>query len=367
MSTKMSKDYYKILGIEKNASTEEIKKAYKNLAKKYHPDINKEKGATEKFKEINEAAAVLGDPEKRTKYDQFGTADFGQGQGFEGFDFRNFAGGDFEDIFENVFSGFGFSGFGRQRSRASKGRDLATQTEITLEESSKGTTKTISIRKLEKCEKCQGKGGDRLSNCETCHGSGTVKHARRTPFGVFATTTTCNQCKGSGETFDNTCNECSGEGRVQQSKKIEVKIPPGVENEMQLRVQGEGEAGERGARAGDLYVQVFVKRHEIFERKGQDLRLKLEIPFAIACLGGEIEVPTLEGKTKIKVNSGTKSGTVLRLKGKGMPDVHDPDDIGDELIKVSIKVPQKITKKQAELLSEFEGIDKEKKKMWGIF
>ncbi len=366
----MSKDYYKTLGVEKNASQDEIKKAYKNLAKKYHPDINKESGATDKFKEINEAAAVLGDQQKRQQYDQFGTADFGQGQGqshgFEGFDFRNFTGGggDFDDLFDNVFEGFGFSGFGRQRSRASKGRDIAAEVQVSLEEVLTGTTRTISMRKLSVCKKCEGKGGEGMAACETCKGTGAVKHARRTPFGTFATTTSCNNCGGNGESFENVCNECSGEGRTLQTNKIDVKIPPGVEEEMQLRVSGEGESGERGGRAGDLFVVVHVKSHNNFERDENDIRIKLTMPFAIACLGGEIEIPTLQGTAKLRVPQGTQSGTVLRMKGKGLPNVHHQESFGDELVEVSIKVPEKISKKQVELLKEFEGLDKDKKKGW---
>lgn len=367
----MSKDYYKTLGVEKNASQDEIKKAYKNLAKKYHPDINKESGSTEKFKEINEAASVLGDQQKRQQYDQFGTADFGQNQGqsqgFEGFDFRNFAGGgNFDDLFENIFEGFGFSGFGRQKNRASRGRDIAAEVQVSLEEVLSGATRMISMKKLTTCKKCEGKGGEELTTCETCRGTGAVKQTRRTPFGTFATTTSCNKCNGSGESFENICNECSGEGRTIQTSKLDVKIPPGVEEEMQLRVSGEGESGERNGRAGDLFVIVHIKPHENFEREENDLHLKLSIPFAIATLGGEIEIPTIQGTSKLKIPQGTQSGTTLRMRGKGLPNVHHQENFGDELVNISIKVPEKLSKKQIELLKEFEGLDKEKKK-WGIF
>ncbi len=348
----MAKDYYKTLGVDKNASQEEIKKAYKNLAKKYHPDLNKESGATEKFKEINEAAAVLGDQQKRQQYDQFGTADFNQGQGFSGFDFSNMGGFDFDDIFDNLFSGFGFN-TERRRRTPQHGRDVLANVEVTLEEVASGTTRDVKMKKLELCKECKGKGGSDVTECEGCHGSGTAKHTRRTPFGIIQTTSTCHRCKGTGELFEDVCSACDGEGRIQEVKTVEVKIPPGVEDGMRLRVQGEGEAGERGSRSGDLYIEVSVKIHDIFERQENNLFIEVPLAFTIACVGGEIEVPTLEGKSTLKIPLGTQNGTVFRIKGKGLPSIRG-SGVGDEHVKVVIEIPKKLSKKQIELLKEFE-------------
>ena len=347
----MAKDYYKVLGVDKNASQDDIKRAYKNLAKKYHPDLNKDSGATEKFKEINEAAAVLGDQQKRQHYDQFGNADFNQGQGFSGFDFSNM-GFDFDDIFDNLFSGFGFN-TGRKRRTTQSGRDLLASVDITLEEVAKGTTREIKTKKLETCKECKGKGGSGATDCDECNGKGVAKQTRRTPFGLIQTTTTCHNCKGTGEIFEDVCSNCDGEGRVEEVSTIEVKIPAGVEDGMRLRVQGSGEAGERGSRAGDLYVEVNVNPHNTFERQENNLFIEVSLSFVTACIGGEIEVPTLEGKTILKISQGTQNGTVFRIKGKGLPSIRGAGN-GDEHVKVIIDIPKKISKKQTELLKDFE-------------
>ena len=296
----MSKDYYKILGVEKNASGDDIKRAYKKLAKQYHPDINKDANASEKFKEINEAASVIGNPEKRQHYDKFGTADnAGFDQGF-GFDPGNFSGNfDFDDVFENLFSGFGFNTGRGRKSAHQRGRDLGYETEISLEEVFSGVTKKVEFDKFDACEKCGGKGakkGSGLIKCEHCDGQGIVRQARRTPFGVFATTSTCSHCQGTGEMIKEVCNECGGKGRIKVSKTVSIKIPAGIEDGNKLRVQGEGEAGERGGNSGDLYVTVYVKEHDVFARDGCDLSLDAQINFVQAALGAEIEVPTIEGK-----------------------------------------------------------------------
>ena len=366
----LSKDYYKILGVKKEATKEEIKKAYKKLAKKYHPDLNKDPSAAEKFKEVNEAAAVLADPQKRQQYDQFGTADFGQGAG--GFDFRDFAsqGFDFENIFENIFSGMGFGGFGggrRQRSR--RGRDLLFDLTITLEEAAKGTKKKIEIDKLVECEKCKGTGaekGSSMKTCEECNGTGVSRQTRRTPFGVFQTQTTCRQCQGRGEYIEDPCPECQGQGRHEKEVEIEVKVPAGVAEGTQLRVKGEGEAGFQGSAAGDLYLRIHIKPHKIFERQGRELYIKAPLQFTTACLGGELEVPTLDGKTKIKIPAGTQSGVIFRIKDKGMPDLHGYGK-GGLNVEVYIDVPKKLTKKQKEALKSFDKDTKKKKKWWPSF
>ncbi len=354
----MSKDYYKILGVEKGASIEEIKSAYKKLAKKYHPDINKEASAGDKFKEINEAAAVLGDPDKRAQYDQFGTAGFNSQQ-FSGFDFRDFAGNmNFEDIFENLFSGFGFRG-GR---RGKPGRDLVAEVDVKLEEVAKGTTREIEMQRMIQCEKCDGKGGSDFVQCSTCQGQGMVRHARRTPFGVFATTSACNKCKGTGEIPEKVCKECDGEGRIVSNEPVKVKIPAGIHDGMRLRVGGAGEAGAEGAQAGDLYVMVHVLEDKRFVREENDLIAEQPISFTTACTGGEIIVETLEGKKKIEIKPGTQNNSEKRLEGDGLPDLRGGH--GDFVIKLSVEVPKKISKKQKELLEEFE---KEGKKKWGLF
>ncbi len=359
----MSKDYYKILGVSKNASQEEIKKAYKQLAKKYHPDVNKESDATEKFKEINEAAAVLGNPESREKYNKFGTAD--GHQDFGGFNYQDFSGANFDDIFDSLFSGFGFGG--RRKRGVSRGRDLATEVEVTLKETAEDSTRKIPVDKLTTCSECHGSGGasEGVQTCEHCQGQGSVRQARQTAFGVFATTTTCKHCQGAGEVIRHPCKKCQGEGRVEEEKTIEIKIPAGIENGMRLRIAGEGEAGMRHGTAGDLYVTVYVQEDEQFHREGTDLYVDVAIPFALACIGGEYEVPTLEGTATLTISAGTQGGTVFRVKDKGLPDIHGGHQ-GSLYVKTQIAVPKKLTKKQKEALIEFaEGM--EKKKGWFSF
>lgn len=347
----MSKDYYSILGVDKNASQEDIKKAYKTLAKKFHPDINKDASASDKFKEINEAAAVLGDPEKRKQYDQFGSA--GPGQNFSGFDFRDFAGADvnFEDIFDSLFSGFGFGG--KQGRRRAQGRDLAAEIEVSLEEVAKGAERELHLQRQTSCEKCDGKGGFDFVTCETCKGQGSVRHARRTPFGVFATTAQCGKCHGTGETPEKVCSECEGEGRIVTRKPITVKVPPGIEDGMRLHFQGEGESAGRNGEAGDLYVIVHVAEDGRFVREGSDLRVVLLVSFVTACIGGEVEVETIDGKTKLEIPQGTQPGEEIRLEGEGLPQLRSRHK-GDLIVQVQVEIPSKVSKHQVELLKEFE-------------
>ncbi|MBC8500576.1 MAG: molecular chaperone DnaJ [Nanoarchaeota archaeon] len=355
----MGKDYYKILGVDRNASKKEIKKAYKGLAKKYHPDLNKEEGATEKFKEINEAAAILGDDEKRRQYDQFGSDSFKHGAGPSGFNFSDFDfssfGGDFGDIFDHlgdIFGGsFGFGTGGRRRSSKRRGADLRADVEITLDEAYTGTKKTLKIRKNEACDKCDGKGGSGLEQCSTCHGTGYVRDSKRTPFGIFQTTSTCRACGGSGETISNVCSNCDGSGTVRKEKKLEIDVPEGIEHGSHLRLSGEGEAGYRGGSTGDLFVVVHVNEHDVFERDGNDILLEVPISIIQAALGATIEVPTLEGKAKLKIPSGTQSGTVFKMKDKGMPFLHSYGS-GDQLVKVVVKTPENLTRKQEKAMKE---------------
>lgn len=353
----MAKDYYGILGVGRNATKEEIKKAYKNLAKRYHPDLNKEEGSAEKFKEISEAAAVLADDEKRSQYDRFGTTADQFGQGFQGFDFSDFMrGSDFGFDFDSIFESFFGGGFGRQRRGPSRGSDLRYDLEITLEEAYRGTTKNITIPRLEKCGKCNGLGAEKesdIANCPDCNGTGVIRRTQRTPFGILATTTTCRKCHGNGSYIKNPCSECNGKGTVKKTRKIEIKVPAGAEEGTNLRIRGEGEAGEKGAETGDLYVIIHAAEHDAFERHGDDIYTKVPIPFAVAALGGEVEVPTLDGKAKLKVPAGTQSNTIFRMKGKGIPYLHGHGQ-GNENVEVIVEVPKKLTKKQKELLKEFD-------------
>lgn len=354
----MDKDYYDTLGVEKGASKDEIKKAYKKLAKKYHPDkyqdTTEKKQAEEKFKEINEAAAVLGDEQKRTQYNQFGKSG-------AGFDFRDFGGFnnfgadfDFGDIFDMFFGGSG--GFTRGRRHSYRGSDLRFNIELSLEDVAEGVQKTIMLPRLEKCHECNGSGAKNSSDiitCVSCHGSGRVTRSRRTPFGIFQTTTTCSECNGEGKTIKNLCNICSGNGRIKKNSKIKINIPAGVEHGTRLRITGEGEAAPRNGEPGDLYVVVFVKEHEYFIRDGDDLYVDVPISFTQASLGDVVEVATLDGKTKLKIPSGTQTDTIFRLKNKGIPHLNGYGS-GDQKIRVTVQVPKRLNKKQTTLLREFE-------------
>ena len=350
------KDYYRILGVPKNATKEEVKAAYKKLAKQYHPDLNKNPDAAEKFKEINEAAAVLGDEQKKAQYDQFGTAGEQFQSGFSGFDFSDFMsdiggfGMDFDSIFENFF------GRGQRTRRRQRGSDLRYDMEIELEDAAFGANKTINIPRLEECEKCNGTGAESKSDivtCDECNGKGVTTRTQRTPFGLFSTTTACRKCQGQGKYIKNECNECSGKGVIRKTRKIEIKIPKGAVDGTNLRIQGEGEAGEKGMASGDLYIVIHVKPHKIFERQGNNIYVKVPVSFSTTALGGEIEVPTLKGKANLKIPAGTQSNTVFRMKGLGIPELQS-HHAGDENVEVYITVPEKLTKKQKELLHEFE-------------
>lgn len=359
----MAKDYYETLGVPRSASKADIKKAYLRLAKKYHPDLNKEKDASEKFKEVNEAASVLGDDKKRGQYDAFGTTASGSGAGASGFDFSDFSnfsnfGFDFGNIFDRFFS-HGMGSFGRQR-RQSRGSDLHYDLEIDLEDAASGAGKSIHIPRLERCSRCSGSGAERESDiqkCEACNGHGVVQQTQRTAFGTFTSATTCGRCRGTGQFIKNECSLCDGEGRVEKSRTIEVKIPAGVDTGNALRIAGQGEAGEKGAQAGDLYITVHVKQHQIFTRSGNDIEVEVPISFSAAALGGEVEVPTLEGTATLKIPEGTQSNTVFAMRGKGIPDV-DTGSRGSENVRVIVKVPAKLSKKQKELLKEFAAEEK---------
>ncbi len=354
----MARDYYEILGVPRSASKAEIKKAYLRLAKKYHPDLNKDKDATEKFKEVNEAASVLGDDKKREQYDRFGTTASGSGAGASGFDFSDFSnfsnfGFDFGDIFDSVFSQ-GMGGFGRQR-RQSRGADLNYDLEIDLEDVASGASRNIQIPRLERCTKCNGSGAEHESDirkCEACNGHGIVRQTQRIAFGTFTTTGVCGKCRGTGQFIRNECSLCDGEGRIEKSRTIEVRIPAGVDTGNTLRISGQGEAGEKSAPAGDLFITVHVRQHKIFTRNGNDIEAGVTISFSAASLGGEVEVPTLEGTATLKIPEGTQSGTVFAMRGKGIPDI-DTGRRGSENVRVVVEVPTRLSGRQKELLKDF--------------
>ena len=347
-------DYYDELGVSKNASKEEIKKAYKKLAKKHHPDINKEEGSADKFKKINEAANVLLDENKRSNYDQFGSSGGPQGfggggaqGGFDGF-------GGFEDIFDSVFGGNPFGGGQSRRSQG--GSDLLYELEITLKEAAFGIKKKISVSKQATCKTCTGKGYEKESdaqNCGMCHGSGRVVKQQRTPFGVFQSQATCPTCRGQGVEIKNACSSCDGSGKNHETKKIEIAVPAGIASGQRLRVQNEGEAGERGAPNGDLYVEVRVADDDVFERDGNDVITTIRISYAQAALGDDISVPTLSGKAKLTIPSGTQGGTLFKMKNKGIPNLQGFGH-GDQYVRVEVDIPTKLSKKQKELLQEFD-------------
>ncbi len=361
----MAKDYYETLGVEKDASIDDIKRAYKKLAKKYHPDLNKSDPSAEtKFKEVNEAASVLTNEKKKEQYDRYGSAGMDGASGPEGYDFSGFQGGayDFGDVFDSFFGG----SMGRRRGPR-RGNDLMTDATLTLEEAASGTTRQVHLKKLSACADCKGRGSkhpDDIDACSNCQGTGVVRSVKRTPFGMFQSQTPCRKCAGAGSSLRNPCPSCDGEGRLVSSQKIEVKIPAGVETGMRLRVAGEGEAGEKGAAPGDLYVEVNVREHDYFTRDGSDLRIEIPVSFATAALGGEVEVPTLDGKSTIKIPSGTQPETVMAIRGKGIPHLNGYGR-GDLHVVVKVEVPTKLSKKQADLLREFEtGSPPPKKKGW---
>jgi molecular chaperone DnaJ len=349
------KDYYEILGVSRDASPEEIKKAFRKLARKYHPDVNpNNKEIEEKFKEVNEAFSVLSDPEKRSQYDQFGHAAFA-GKPFEGF--KGFS---FEDLFSDFGFGDIFDIFSEFRERGARrypeaGADLKYDLTITLEDAFNGLVKRINIPRFEDCENCNGSGiepGTHPKKCSRCDGSGEIKEVKRFGFTQFVNITTCRKCNGSGKIIENPCPECEGIGKVKRMKTIKIKIPRGVEDGSHLRISGGGEPGVNGGPSGDLYVIIHISPHNIFERYENDLFCKTTISLTQACLGCEIEVPTLKGKAKIKIPPGTESHTIFRLKGQGMPYLHGHGR-GDQLVKVVIDIPKKLNKKQRELLKEF--------------
>ena len=362
------RDYYEVLGIEKGAGEDEIKSAFRKMAMKYHPDRNPgDKEAEEKFKEVNEAYSVLSDPDKKAKYDQFGfagvdpSAGFGGGQGFGGF-------GGFEDIF-NMFTG-GFGG-GRNYNGPRDGADIQKRMSVDFDEAVFGCKKTIKLTKYCSCDACNGSGakaGTGKHTCPECNGRGSVRFVQNTMFGQMASTRTCEKCKGTGQIIDDPCPTCGGDGKVKKTVSIDVKIPAGVDNNSVITLRGQGEPGSNGGAAGDLYIVLTVGTHPVFKRQGDDLWLSVPITFTQAALGDEITVPGLNGKLSCKVPAGTQPGTVLRLKGKGVPNVNTQRP-GDIYVEVNLEVPTKLTSEQKEYIRKF-GETKpadgsyEKKKTW---
>jgi molecular chaperone DnaJ len=369
----MARDYYEILGVAKNASPDEIKRAYRRLAREYHPDKG---GDEKKFKEINEAYQVLSDPQKRSQYDQYGQTfeQARQGGGFSGFngyrDFSSFADafdffnqarqgeganeqdyGNFSDIFSDIFGGGRRSRGGRSRNR---GQDIGVDAEITLQEAFSGVTKDFNIYKTVSCPKCKGSGaepGSSIKECPRCKGSGQVQETRRAAFFSFSQVRTCPECRGSGRKAEKNCSQCGGDGRVKDYKAISVRIPPGVDDGQVISLKGQGEAGAQGSPAGDLYLTVRLKPHKIFTRRGDEIFFELEISFTQAVFGDKIEIPTLSGAVELKIPEGTESGTIIRLKGKGMPRLGARGS-GDMLVKVKIKTPKNLSRKQKDLFDK---------------
>ncbi|HJH32535.1 MAG TPA: molecular chaperone DnaJ [Methanosarcinaceae archaeon] len=359
MSTK--RDYYEILGVSKDVPEAELKKVYRKLAMKYHPDRNKEADAEEKFKEISEAYAVLSDTDKRSEYDRFGHAGIDGHYSTEDI-FRNADfGGGVGDIFDMFFGGGGGfrSGGGRHRRQGPvRGSDLRYDLSITLKDAAFGTETKINVPRAENCDTCGGSGakkGTDPKNCPTCQGSGQTNRVQNTPFGRFMTTATCNVCHGKGQIIESPCPACKGSGKIKKVRKISVKIPAGADNGMRLKVRGEGEAGSPGAPPGDLYVVIHVKPHDKFERVGDDIVCEIPISFTQAALGANVMVNTLHGKVKMHVPKGTQTGSIFRLKGKGISHLHGHGQ-GDQHVRVFIKTPTKLTSEQKRLLEEFDKI-----------
>lgn len=362
MTTK--RDYYEILGVKKNASLDDIKKAYRSLALQYHPDrvpADKKKEAEEKFKEISEAYAVLSDSQKRALYDQYGhagvdqrytTEDIFRSADFSSI-FEDLSGFGFgENIFKSIFGDVGFDLFGggtRRTQRGRRGRDLEFETEITLDEVNNGAEKILNVPRYELCETCGGSGekpGSKKNTCSQCRGRGQITVSS----GFFHLTQTCPQCRGQGKIVTAYCLKCNGQGRIRVTRKIHVKIPAGIEHGSHLRIKGEGEEGQTGK--GDLYVLVSVAPHPIFDRHGQDILCEISIPMTKAILGGEAKVPTLNGSVEMKIPKGTQSAKVFRLRSKGLPSIHSSSR-GDQLVKINVLIPENLSKEEEQLIEQF--------------
>lgn len=358
------KDYYEVLGVDRSASEADIKKAYRKLAKKYHPDMNKEEGAAEKFKEVNEAYEVLGDPKKRQQYDQFGHAAFEQGAGFNA---GGFDAGDFSDIFSSFFgggAGGGFSGFdfgGGARNSSNqprKGQDRIMSMTISFMEAVKGTTKEVKVSYDEVCSACKGTGaenGTAFETCPTCNGSGYVMSQHQTPIGVVQSRNVCPDCHGTGKKIKTVCDKCGGKGYERKNVKLDVKIPAGINDGQHIRIQGKGERGVNGGPNGDLYIEIHVQNHTHFKRDGYDIGIEVPISSLDATLGTTIDVPTVYGDVSLKIPAGTQPGTKFRLKGKG---IQTARATGDEYVLVNVEIPKKLSKEEKDLYEKIRSNDK---------
>lgn len=355
------KDYYEVLGVSKGASQDEIKSAFRKLAKKYHPDVSKEENAEAKFKEAQEAYAVLSDDTKRKQYDQFGHAAFTNGggasgggfSGFSGFDFGDF---DYSDIFDNLFGGMG--GRTTRGKRAARGNDVLKRINLSFMEAINGAKKEINIDVLEKCKECDGKGGFHEETCDMCHGSGTTQSEQRTMFGTFITKTTCPKCGGDGRKFKESCSSCGGKGRVKSKKTITVDVPKGVDTGVRQRISGKGEAGVNGGPNGDLYIEYSVSKHDFFVRDGDDIYLEVPITLTEAILGCKKEIRTLYGNIKLNVEAGCDSGKTERIKGKGVNSEVNRRK-GDMYVVYKVITPKKLTKEQKQIIDELDNTNLE--------
>lgn len=356
------RDYYEVLGVSKGASDDEIKKAFRKLAKQYHPDLHPDdKECEAKFKEINEAYEVLSDPDKKAKYDQFGHAGVdpnygaGQGGGFGGF--SGFGGfGDMDDILNSFFGGFGGGNRSSNPNAPRRGGDIEASIAIDFMEACTGKKATVRINRLESCPECHGTGaaaGTSPKTCPDCHGTGQVRVSQRTPFGNIASTSRCSRCSGTGKIVETPCRTCSGKGQVRKSSTREIEIPAGVDDGQTLRVQGGGHAGINGGQSGDLHVHVTVRPDPIFERDGYDVWTDIPLTYTQATLGAEIVVPTVDGKVKYNVPEGTQTNTVFRLRGKGIKKLYRFDR-GDHYVRVNVEIPKNLTKEQKNLLKKFD-------------
>ena len=347
------RDYYEVLGISKTSSEAEIKSAFRKLAKEFHPDVSKDPKAEEKFKELQEAYAILSDQTKRGQYDQFGHDAFsgnaGGGSGGAGFDFNGF---DFGDIFSDIFgSSFGFGGGGNHSNRARKGQDVAMRMHLSFEEAAFGTEETINLDVDEECSACHGLGGTGEKRCDRCHGSGSITAEQRTILGTYVTKTTCPTCNGKGHTYESTCSKCRGKGRIKANKEIVVKVPAGVDEDSQLRLTAKGEAGLNGGPNGDVYIQFSIDKHPLFERDEDDIHLELPVTVVEAIIGTKKEIPTLYGPVILTIPSGTQSGARLLLRDKGIANVSNKRK-GNMYVTVNVVIPDKLDRKQKDLINQ---------------
>jgi len=351
------RDYYEVLGLQKGASEDEIKKAYRKLAKQYHPDVNPgDKQAEERFKEVNEAYEVLSDPQKRQRYDAYGHAgvdpNFGAGQGGWSGGFGGFDDFDLGSIFESFFGGGTTTS---RRNAPTRGESVRASVILSFEEAAFGCEKEISVNRIENCPECDGSGAEKgtsADTCSTCHGTGQVRTSRRTPLGMVSTTAVCSDCHGSGKIIKNPCHTCHGAGTVHKHRNIKIKIPAGIDEGQTISLRNEGNAGRNGGPAGDLLVTISVRPHPIFTRDGTTVICEMPITFVQAVLGAELEVPTLDGKVKYTMPEGTQSGSTFRLKGKGIPRINS-NVRGDQYVKVYVEIPKNLTEKQKDILRQF--------------